>query len=379
MIFTCPACERAINVNRLPVRCCGSRHDESSLAIREGSLPTPDRPARKTVSYNTGPCIYRSAASRREWCGPCKGYLKVYRCDHFDSECVIGKTIKGIRTCDNCKAKRSPGDSTHIVIDASRHGAGDAMLSAWIAEGSNAAGRKVFHYVRPEQSDLSELLTIFRQSIITVEYRDAIRNCDPRDIEMHSRGRKSRLSVRAGVVRADGTPTRPTPIPPDERTSEWLESVRTDNTILLYPQSADASREWPIRHWRRLRKMLADGGYAVRIIMPKAVDSVESWSLTWPQNIALMQTAKLVIGNDSGPVHVAGTLDVPTLAVCGPTGQRGVFDHMPSVRTVAASQEVISCVGCCYGVEFEESCKRECRALGLTTPEQVYQVAKDML
>ena len=51
-----------------------------------------------------------------------------------------------------------------------------------------------------------------------------------------------------------------------------------------------------------------------------------------------MKRAALVVGNDSFPAHLAGTVGVPTLALMGPTLPT-VFAHTPDVECLASGRD----------------------------------------
>ena len=99
------------------------------------------------------------------------------------------------------------------------------------------------------------------------------------------------------------------------------------------------------------------------------------WGQNWTNLAALMQLSLVVIGNDSGPVNVAGTLDVPALALCGPT-TAVCFSHVPSVEVVTSALE---CTGCYFGEPFRAACDQGCRSLFMLEPELVVTKIKRML
>ncbi len=58
-------------------------------------------------------------------------------------------------------------------------------------------------------------------------------------------------------------------------------------------------------------------------------------AVTLPELVALTSAAKLVLGPDSGPRHLAEALDVPCVAVCGPTDPRHTAEHGPRTRVLS--------------------------------------------
>jgi ADP-heptose:LPS heptosyltransferase len=83
-----------------------------------------------------------------------------------------------------------------------------------------------------------------------------------------------------------------------------------------------------------------------------------------------MSSVELVVGNDSGPAHLAGTLGTPTLALMGPTRAACVFGHIPEVTPLAVSLEP-ACAGCHFGRPFRAACDQGCQALYALTPAAV--------
>jgi hypothetical protein len=69
--------------------------------------------------------------------------------------------------------------------------------------------------------------------------------------------------------------------------------------------------------------------------------------VNWQQVAALFSKALVVVGNDSAPIHLAGLMDIPGLALLGPT-TANIFNHLPSVMCMSAKEESMPCGGCWF-------------------------------
>ena len=96
--------------------------------------------------------------------------------------------------------------------------------------------------------------------------------------------------------------------------------------IVLLPGS---SKKNPLKRWpyfRGLAKILILNGYeVVTILGPEELEMEQTFSghilknLSWPQLAGIIKNAEFIIGNDSGPSHVASCLNKKGLALFGPS------------------------------------------------------------
>ena len=91
---------------------------------------------------------------------------------------------------------------------------------------------------------------------------------------------------------------------------------------------------------------------------------------------ALTALADLVISNDSGPAHLGGLLNIPTVAILGVTSG-AVFAHLRSVYILRQNQ--LGCSGCHYGKPYRPACRIGCQELFRTHPETVLDFATGIL
>ena len=168
------------------------------------------------------------------------------------------------------------------------------------------------------------------------------------------------IAIARGMCRAEmwaaevGVKYRqPAPRIPAEARA-WARDMQTrlfgeKPVVWLSPWACANERTWPLRRWAELRDGLLEAGYALagvhcgREYFLDNVTWFEDTAFPADRTAAMFELAKLVIGNDSGMVHLAGFLNVPALAVCGPTVGSCVFDNYKSVRTLNGP---LSCDGC---------------------------------
>ena len=119
---------------------------------------------------------------------------------------------------------------------------------------------------------------------------------------------------------------------------DWLDRFRErfgrrapgGRTILLFPGAGHRFKMWPLEKFLRLADLLANLGYAPALVFgPAETESglaAPGRPAHRPASLAdlegLLLGARAAVGNDSGPMHLAGMLGVPGLALFGPTSSR---------------------------------------------------------
>lgn len=96
--------------------------------------------------------------------------------------------------------------------------------------------------------------------------------------------------------------------------------------VVLHPGSGSPRKCWPLRCWLELAAALVDRGQPPAIVLGPAEES-----LRWPGDgevhrprdvlalAAHLEAAAAFVGHDSGVTHLVAALQVPTVAVFGPT------------------------------------------------------------
>lgn len=133
----------------------------------------------------------------------------------------------------------------------------------------------------------------------------------------------------------------------------WLQKEAVRDFVLLNPGAGWGGKRWPTERYGQLARCLAKIGFDVVInVGPGEQDLTErveaaSEGLSKPvtcsiaELIALTRRAALFIGGDTGPLHLAAALGIPTIAIFGPTnparngpfGNRSIVLRSPSSTT----------------------------------------------
>ena len=167
------------------------------------------------------------------------------------------------------------------------------------------------------------------------------------------------LSIRREDI---GPPVLPIPSDPvaESVIARYLEEegLKPDTPLVaLNPGSGGEGKRWAVDAYRRLgdalgvrlgaralvlwgpgeeplARAIAHGMRAAPLIPPPT---------SIPQMVALLRRAAVVVGGDTGPIHIAGALGVPTLGLYGPTRARRNGPWGP--RTAAIQSETGSMDG----------------------------------
>jgi len=146
----------------------------------------------------------------------------------------------------------------------------------------------------------------------------------------------------------------PPALPLDAADEQWADEVAQRNLgkcALLCPGAGWGAKRWPAERYGAVARALADAGLAALVnhapaeavlaAAVKAASNGDAQPITCSVSelVALMRRAKLVIGGDTGPVHLAAALGVPVLALHGPTDPKrtGPFGTRAIVLRSAAS------------------------------------------
>lgn len=159
--------------------------------------------------------------------------------------------------------------------------------------------------------------------------------------------------------------------------------LSAENTIVCHVASSQPKKEWPLAHWAKLHELATAAGQrlvfttargereaALMTELKKLAPNVEILSpiLELPLFLAVLARAKVFISGDTGPLHFAAGLGVPTISLFGPT---------PPARWAPVGEKHVALAGSachCDGNLF--SCGRLNHCLAAINPEQVYEELK---
>jgi len=248
-------------------------------------------------------------------------------------------------------------------------GLGDIVMLSWLAEGCRRADQPIrFH--RKRNLELMELVGL------TVDPEPGGLSLDAAyQAELADQGRQPRLDYIRRFLNLTVPLAAPTVRLPTEQREWALERAGELGRplVLLFPQTAWITREWPASYWVDLAWSLRAAGVPTVILLSHQDDRFANTPLYWwgtsiERVAALMERAALVVGNDSFPAHLAGAIGVPTLALMGPT-RPTVFAHAAAVECLAS--DAIDCTGCHFAAPFRAACDQGCQSLFRLHPEVV--------
>ena len=261
-------------------------------------------------------------------------------------------------------------------------GLGDIVCFAWIGQAMIAAGHEIEFFAQGWRADV---LRMFQMPVSDLEagaitthhgYEEAIEQGSQLSyVEWIAHHHGISLSQRAIRPRAN--------IMPMDR--EMGRTAAAD--VLVFPGGVWSPRVWPKAYYVDIVDRLKTAGINVKVVL-EAIDGdfhfvhcIEGKSL--PFVSAAIQKARLVIGNDSGPALLAGTLGTRTIAIHGPTTER-IYAHIPEVTS--CRKVSIGCAGChCLPNKadhfsgWRKACQIGCGELYRTYPEAVYAMAMQAL
>ena len=276
------------------------------------------------------------------------------------------------------------------VIDMRDKGIGDVVVACWLAHSARAVGLPL--RINPRGLDtICKLLDVSPPVLTDAEASNWAKTDGIG--HRHEYGRAARgaplprfAAWAESLGMAGLAPVRPPYVetPSDGAWAEeaWRESAEPGQLrVAMFPEAAWLIRRWPSAYFIDLASMLKAKGAAVVVAGANKQNLIEMgsrWFAGFPLNrtAALMAHADVVIGNDSGPAHLAGCLGVQTFVVAGPTDGSLVFDHDPNIRWIGLPPGRLNCHPCHFAVEhgYRDACKvGGCQALMTLTPEPMFE------
>jgi heptosyltransferase-2 len=171
----------------------------------------------------------------------------------------------------------------------------------------------------------------------------------------------------------------------DARAAELLDGARPWIGISPGAQFGTAKRWLPERFAAAARRLAAENGAGVAVLgsaserpltagIAAALD-VPAVDLggrtTLPELVGVLARLRLLVSNDSGPMHVASALGTPVLAVIGPTDPRETAPVGEAQRLV---REPVHCSPCLL-----RECPIDHRCMRRVTVERVVEEARGLL
>lgn len=172
------------------------------------------------------------------------------------------------------------------------------------------------------------------------------------------------------------------------RSRSVLRSADLDRQIAIHPYAAHSGKAWSVDHWQTLVQKLDSLGYCSFVIgqsekslplgIPPERDFTNKTSLR--ETCALLSAADLLITGDSGPMHLASGVQMPVVALFGPTTAEWGF--MPAgsqdkiLEPLTAEGKPFLCRPC--SLHGKEGCvKKGCMAA--IDPDRVLSAVQEIL
>jgi heptosyltransferase III len=128
--------------------------------------------------------------------------------------------------------------------------------------------------------------------------------------------------------------------------------VNIAGPIVIHPGSGGENKRWPIERFEALLDTAIDRNRSVCVVLGEVErerwrpDLLKKWLDRYPikmpeslaQLTAALADARLFIGNDSGPTHLAAPMGLPTLALFGPSSPTLWAPRGPLVTVLAPPQ-----------------------------------------
>ncbi len=148
------------------------------------------------------------------------------------------------------------------------------------------------------------------------------------------------------------------PLPSDPAESESIEArlraVGAEEFIIINPGGGWMAKRWPPAHYRELIRrldaeavgtILLTGSRSDEGVIREILEGVASpRAVYFPSNltefIALARRARLLVGGDSGPLHLAAAVGTPLVAIYGPTSPARNGPFSPADLVVSTGQPI---------------------------------------
>lgn len=159
-----------------------------------------------------------------------------------------------------------------------------------------------------------------------------------------------------------------------------------DRAIVCHAASSQPKKEWPLQHWARLHRLATDAGKYVVFSTARGQREqslmIELEKLTpgavilpliaeLPLFLAVLRRAAVFISGDTGPLHFAAGLGVPTISLFGPSS--------PAAWAPMGKRHQALTGGACSCDGNLAICQRNDHCIDVISPEQVWECLKKAL
>ena len=152
----------------------------------------------------------------------------------------------------------------------------------------------------------------------------------------------------------------------------------SDKLVAIVPSARGRAKQWPVEYFRKLISLLVSGSKNLRIVilggkntlgLYPGIGVIDLSGKTTLKNLAaILKKCSLVIGLDTGPVHLAAAMDVPSVVLFGGSDAR---ETAPISKNAVIIKKDFKCSPC----RGRMSC-RDADCLRAISPEEVFEAAK---
>ncbi len=247
------------------------------------------------------------------------------------------------------------------LIDIRTSGVGDAVVASWVVHSARAVNRLV-QINASARRDVSQILGVPEACLTDTDDDAGSVRPDLARLQFHDDGAQP-MSAFDVLCRGLGLPrlepVRPPYVEaPDDGAwadEQWrkIDRAGARARVLIFPEAAWHTRVWPLSYFIDLANTLAGDGHAVAA-MAGSQQAVRHMPCQWwggfpvGKAAAMCRRADLVVGNESGPAHLASTIGTLAVPICGPTDPAVIFGHEPNVRPIRVDPGIVPCVGCLF-------------------------------
>jgi len=151
--------------------------------------------------------------------------------------------------------------------------------------------------------------------------------------------------------------------------------------VALHPYATHPAKQWPREHWLTLTGLLASSGMdwivvgrdKEPLIPNHECDLTNKTDLR--ETCALVEQADILVTADSGPMHLAGGVDTPVLALFGPTAK--VWGFYPAGRNDRVLEKAVNCRPC--SLHGGKTCVKGFECLAGMSPNEVITNVSEIL
>lgn len=166
------------------------------------------------------------------------------------------------------------------------------------------------------------------------------------------------------------------------------ESVGADAPLaILHPGATKDYKQWPTAYFAQIATGLADQGFHIAVTGAgdkdrASIQALEKSTgkpfinlhnrLSLGEMIALCQRARLFLGNDTGPTHLAAASGAATLAIFGPTND-ALWGPLGENAHILRSPNL------CHPQCSTKECFADYQCMQTLTPQLIFENLKDLL